>query len=240
MDFTDILKDISLLSYAGSMIKWVLGFALVGIVLIVLGHRFKLFKRNKKVPNILAKFYYVLIPLYFIFFAFKFAPIRNTQNELNRVIHKHEPIVKKYTYDFMRMVISDSSLSNKTSVKSIVNHYIEEVVEEQSKEAASKMGFGAKFLSKWDKKIKTRFLESILEKKLIEKTTGAVGLQSETGEALYEHSFSKLFKDGEVVDLIIAEINGIFSKAYTSMFIFMGFILLIPVMEIVAAKFFKY
>ena len=83
MVYLEILKDISYLSFFNAFVKWTFLFLLISIVLLIVCTRLGFFSRRTKVAKVLVKFYYVLIPIYFIVFAIKFAPIRNAQVELN-------------------------------------------------------------------------------------------------------------------------------------------------------------
>ena len=101
MKYLELFKDIDYLSYVGAFAKWIFLFLLISIILLIVGNKFNLFCREKRFANILAKSYYLIIPIYFVLFAIKFAPIRNTQNEFNRVVDKNKVVIIEFTRSFL-------------------------------------------------------------------------------------------------------------------------------------------
>lgn len=240
MDFFEFLKEINYFSYIGAFVKWTLLFLVLGIILLIVANRYKLFKRNNKTMNVLVKVWFIFIPVWFVLFAFQFAPVKNTQKEFNRLIVQHKEAATDYVYGFLSSVVSDSILVQKASIKTIVDTYLEESLNKEKEGEAKSHKKAKRFVSKIKRKIEHAFLSQILETKMLEGAAGYIGMDKETGKAVYRTSFHNLFKEGEIVDIFRGEVNHIFGFVYKSMLITFLIGLMIPVLEIIFARLFKY
>lgn len=237
MDLLELLKGINYLSFVVALVKWLAIFLVISIAILIVGSKFKLFTRKNKIANVLAKFYYAFIPIYFMFFAVKYAPVKNTQSELNKAIDNNKEVLTVYANEFVGSVISDSLLTQNTSVKDIVNKYLDTKMYSQD---TSDVKFAARFLHTMKRKIEYSFLSRLLESKAIGEVSGAVGVNKKTATALYQTNMHDLFQEGEIVDLFKLELNKLFGRIYNSMFLMFGLVLLIPGVEISLSKYFKY
>ncbi len=236
MVYLEILKDISFLSFFYAFVKWTFLFLLISIVLIIVCTRLGYFSRRTNVAKVLVKFYYILIPIYFIVFAIKFAPIRNVQVELNKSIDLNKKAISENTYCFLSSVISDSLMSQNKSPKEIVNVYLDKQI---SKKNESSGYFQSLFLTVM-KKIESGFLMQLLETKVIKESSKSIGISEKSGKSLYRTDIKSLFKEGQIVEIFKSEMNKHFYSYYKFAFSMFGLGLLIPVIEIVLAKRFKY
>lgn len=241
MDLLELLKGINYFSFVTAFAKWILILLVISGVILFLGAKFKLFTRKGKVANVLAKLYYAIIPIYFIVFAIKIAPIKNSQNELNKAIDNNKVVITEFAYDFLSSVVSDSILLQKTSVKELVNAYLDTQLNSQDSLSNSReLKFAGRFLAALKRKIEYSFLSRLVESKIINKSTGLVGINKKTGKSLYKTDMYNLFKEGEIIDVFKLELNKLFGRIYKSMFLIFGLGLLLPVFEIVLSKYLKY
>ncbi len=241
MNFLELLKNIDYFSFIAALLKWMFLFLLVSILMLIVSTRFKLFKRRTKVARILVKAYYVIVPVYFLIFALKFAPVRNSQVELNKAIDKNKKIATEFAYSFLSSVVSDSLLNQEASAKDIVNNYLNrKIYMADSLAPSEEMGIGKRFAYKVKKKLEYGFLIRLVESKIIKNASGWVGIDDKTGKALYRTDFKSLFSEGEIIEIFKRELNRIYRTIYKSMFILFAFGLLIPVFETVISKILKY
>lgn len=236
MVYLEILKDISYVSFFDAFVKWILLFLLISIVLLIVCTRLGFFSRRTKVAKVLVKFYYVLIPIYFIAFAIKFAPVRNAQVELNKSIDLNKKAISENAYSFLSSMISDSLMTQNKSTKEIVNTYLDSQI---SKNNESSGYFQSLFFTAI-KKIESGFLMRLLESEVIKESTKSIGISEKSGKSLYRTDIKSLFKEGQIVEIFKNEMNKHFYSYYKFAFFMFGLGLLIPVIEIVLAKRFKY
>lgn len=240
MEYFNLLTEINYLSFVGAFVKWILISLLLSIIVLIFATRYGLLKREKKVSRILVKLYYFVVPIYFILFAVKFAPIRNSQLQIIKIIERNETAVTNFASDFIGSVISDSMAYNTSSPKQLVNNYLENTIYTDSvkKELSGKRG--QSLILNLKKKIEFSFLCKLLESKLIKEAADLIGIKKKTGKAIYRTSFHDLFHEGELVDLLTIEINAFFNKVYKSMLIVFAFGFVFPIGEILLAKKYRY
>lgn len=232
MVYLEILKDISYVSFLDAFVKWILIFLLVSILLLVVCTRLGFFSRRTKVAKILVKLYYVLIPIYFIAFAIKFAPIRNAQVELNKSIDLNKKAISENAYSFLSSIVADSLITENKSSKEIVNAYFDNQL---SKKTESGGYFQGLFFTAL-KKVESSFLMELLESELIKESSNSIGISEKTGKSLYRSDLKTLFKEGQIVEIFKNEMNKHFYSYYKFAFLLFGLGLLIPVIEIILAK----
>lgn len=232
MVYLEILKDISYVSFLDAFVKWILIFLLVSILLLVVCTRLGFFSRRTKVAKILVKLYYVLIPIYFIAFAIKFAPIRNAQVELNKSIDLNKKAISENAYSFLSSIVADSLITENKSSKEIVNAYLDNQL---SKKSETSGYFQSLFFTAL-KKVESSFLMELLESELIKESSNSIGISEKTGKSLYRSDLKTLFKEGQIVEIFKNEMNKHFYSYYKFAFLLFGLGLLIPVIEIVLAK----
>jgi hypothetical protein len=184
--------------------------------------------------------YYIAIPIYFIVFALKFAPIRNSQIQLNKIIEDNKIVVTGFVFDFLGSVVSDSILLEESSVKQIVDDYLDEYIYTDSIESQQKNGIGRKFIYQIKKSIEFTFLSKVLEARIIKEATGLIGINKNTGKAIYKTNFHDLFHDGELVEILKMEIDSLFNKIYKSMIVVFLIGLIFPAIEILLSRYYKY
>ena len=240
MDYINILTEINYLSYVGAFVKWILFFFILSIIILIVSSRFGLFKRQKKTSKILVKMYYILIPIYFVIFAVKFAPIRNSQIQINKLIDNNKVVITDFAFDFLNSAVSDRILQGELSVEQIVSNYLNEVVYTDSIKSKVKSGFGRKFLYKIKKEIEFSYLSKLLESRIIKEATSLAGINKKTGKAIYKTSFHDLFEQGELVEILKVEIDSFFAKLYNSMFVVFMIGFIFPAIEILLSKRYKY
>lgn len=241
MDYLELLKNIDYFSFVTAYIKWIFLFLVISVVILIVGTKLNLFKRRTKVARILVKAYYILLPLYFLFFAFKFAPIRNSQLEINKAIDDNKEVATEFAYNFLSSIVSDSLLMQEVSAKDIVNAYLnKKILETDSLSNQKGLKIGKRFIYKIKRKLEYGFLIRLMESKIIKKASGWAGIDDKTGKALYRTDLKSLFSEGEIIDIFKWELNRIYRAIYKSMFILFSLVLLIPVFEIVLAKSIKY
>ncbi len=242
MDYLKLLTEINYLSYVTAYAKWISLFLIISIVILIICNKLKLFKRRTKAARILVKLYFVIIPIYFIVFAIKYAPVKNTQVEVNKAIDKHKEVATDFAYRFLNSIVSDSLLSQNISTKEIVNKYLDNYIYKTDSITveASDYNFIQGLFHKTKRKIEYRFLIGILESKIIEEATKFVGISEKTGKALYQTGLYDLFKEGEIVEIFRNEMNKYFRHFYRLMFLVFFLGLLIPGIEIILAKTIKY
>jgi hypothetical protein len=236
MHFTDILKDINYLSYIGAFSKWIIISLLIsGTILFICGY-FNLFKRNNKLANILTKFYYGIIPIYFFIFAIKIAPIHNTQKELNSVIEENQANLTTYTSNFLNYISSNNTSIDSSSVQGIIKNFI------AKNEPKSHDGFkfGKQVLKNIKMKLEEKFLYKITERIIAKKAIDVIGLDKKSSEKIIQLSLNELFNEGEIVGIFQTQVNRIFRGIYKSIFIMFLIGLFIPIIEITLAKTLKY
>ena len=241
MDFYEFIKQIDYFSFITAYVKWTLLFLVLSIILLIVCTRLGLFKRNTKTARILVKAYYVLIPIYFMWFAVYYAPLKNTQDEINRWINENKPAITDFTFNFLNTAVSDSLLSQNRSAKDIVDNYLDNYLAAADSLTKSKdMGWIEGFFMKIKRKLEYSFLIRIVESEIIEAATELIGLSGRSGKTLYRSDFKELFQEGEIVDVFTAEINKYFNSYFwfTFSLFFLG--LLVPAIEIILAKRMKY
>lgn len=236
MVYLEILKDISYLSFFNAFVKWTFLFLLISIVLLIVCSRLGFFSRRTKVAKVLVKFYYVLIPIYFIVFAIKFAPIRNAQVELNKSIDLNKKAISENAYSFLSTMISDSLMTQNKSTKEIVDTYLDSQISKNNESS----GYFQSLFFTVIKKIESSFLKRLLESEVIKESTESIGISEKTGKSLYRKDIKSLFKEGQIVEIFKNEMNKHFYSYYKFAFLLFGLGLLIPVIEIILAKRFKY
>ena len=240
MDYIDILAEINYLSYIGAFIKWILLFLVLSVIVLISSSRLGLFKRQKKISRVLVKLYYIVIPIYFIIFAIKFAPVRNSHTQINKVIEDNKVAVTDFAFDFLNSAISDSVLQGELSVQQTVANYLNKTVYSDSTDNQSKKGYGRKFLYKFKKKIEFSYLSKVLESRVVKEATSLVGINKKTGKAIYKTSFHDLFEHGELVEILTMVIDSFFYKVYKSMIIMFLIGLIFPTIEILLSRHYKY
>ena len=242
MDYLNLLTEIDYLSYVIAFAKWIFLFLIISIIVLIICNKLSLFKRRTKTARILVKLYFVIIPIYFIVFAVKFAPVKNTQIEINKGIDAHKEVVTDFAYQFLSSIVSDSVLCQNHSTKEIVNGYLDNYIYKADSiiAEASDYNFIQGLFYKTKRQIEYSFLIGILESEIIEEATSFVGISKKTGKALYRTDLYDLFKEGEIVEIFRDEMNKYFRQFYW--FLFLGFLvgLLIPGIEIILAKTLKY
>lgn len=240
MEYIDILTEINYLSYIGAFVKWITIFFILSVLILILITKLGLLKRQKKVARILVKLYYVVVPFYFVIFAVKFAPVRNSQVQLHKVVENHKVEVAGFAYGFLDKIVADSIKLEDLSVKQIVDNYLEKITYADSVQDKDKSGFGKQLIYKFKKRIEYSFLSRILESKIIRESTEVIGIKKTTGKAIYKTNFRELFKEGELVGILQKEINDLFNKLYMSMLVVFLIGLIIPVIEIALSRYYKY
>lgn len=241
MEYVEILKDIDYFSFVTAFAKWMFLFFAISVILLIICTRLGFFKRRTKIAKYSVLLYYVLIPIYFVGFAVKYAPIKNAQIELNNSIDENKQVISDFAYNFVSSIVSDSLLAQESSAKDIVNNYLDHYVSTKDSITESKTSrFFNKFFKKIKRKIEYSFLIRIVESEIIEESSKWIGISEKTGKDLYRTNFNKLFEEGELVEIFKHEMNKYF-RAYFR-FTFMLFLLglLIPIIEIVLAKIIKY
>jgi hypothetical protein len=241
MDYLETLKSINYFSFVTAFVKWIFLFLAISIILLIVCRRIGLFKRRTKTARYLVKIYYILIPIYFIVFAIKLAPIKTAQNEINNLIDKNKAVISNYTFKFANSMVSDSILAQKSSAKEIVGHYLEHYVSKMDSLTEPKTNeFFEGFFTKIKRKIEYGFLIKIVESKAIEQSAKWIGISEKTEKTLYRTNFNKLFHEGELVELYKIEVNRYFRSYFRFTFLIFTLGLLIPTIEIILAKIFKY
>ncbi|MCT4639011.1 MAG: hypothetical protein N4A72_15015 [Bacteroidales bacterium] len=241
MDYLEILKDINYFSFVTAFVKWVLLSLSISLIALIICAYIGLFERRTKIARYLVKIYYILIPIYFVVFAIKYAPIKNLQIEINNSIDENKEVISDFTYKFVSTVVSDSLLRQESSVKDIVNNYLDYYVSTtDSVNKPQKSMFLDGFFTKIRRKIEYSFLVIIVESEIIERLSQWVGVSKKTGKELYQTDFNKLFKEGELVEIFKNEINKYFRGYFRFTFLIFSLGLLIPVIEIILAKVIRY
>lgn len=241
MDFVELVKEVNYFSFITALAKWVFLFLLVSILLLIMGKKFGLFKRRTKIANGLVKFYYVLIPLYFVIFAFKYAPVKNSQQEMNKAVDNRKEVIIQFTYEFLNTIISDSLLAQKSSARDLVNGYLDaHIYAKYSLTQSQDLGIGEKILYKIKRTVEFSFLSSLVESKILNKTSELLRIDEKTGRKLYETNLYDMFKEGEIVEIFKIELNKVYSSYYKSLFLLFGIGLLVPVLEIILSRVLKY
>lgn len=241
MDYFEILKDINYFSYVTAFAKWIFLFLVISVVILIVGTRLGFFKRRTKIADYLVKLYYLLIPLYFAGFALKYAPIKNTQIELNKSIDENKQVITDFTFEFVSSIVSDSIIDQEHSAKDIVNQFLDNYVSSMNSITEPETNrFFNRFFLKIKRKLEYGFLIRLVESKVIEKSSKCIGLSEKTGKALYKTDFKKLFKEGELVEIFKSEMNKYFHAYFRFSFFIFSLGLFIPVIEIILAKIFKY
>lgn len=236
MVYLEILKDISYVSFFDAFVKWILIFLLISIGLLIVCTRLGFFSRRTKIAKILVKFYYVLIPIYFIVFAIKFAPVRNAQVELNKSIDLNKKAISENAYSFLSSMISDSLLTQNKSTKEIVDTYLDSQIAKKNESS----GYFQSLFFTAIKKIESGILMRLLESEVIKESSNSIGISEKSGKSLYHTDIKTLFKEGQIVEIFKNEMNKHFYSYYKFAFFMFGLGLLIPIIEIVLAKRFKY
>jgi len=241
MDYLEILKDINYFSFVTAFAKWIFLFLTISVILLIICTRLGLFKRRTKTARFLVKIYYILIPIYFVGFAIKYAPIKNSQIEINNSIDENKQVISDFAFKFVSSIVSDSLLTQKRSAKDIVNHYLDYYVSTMDSITKPKTSrFFEGFFMKIKRKIEYSFLIRIVESEIIEKSTKWIGISEKTGKALYRTDFNELFKEGELVEIFKIEMNKYFRAYFRITFLIFSLGLLIPTIEIILAKIIKY
>lgn len=241
MDYIEFLKDMNYASFVTAFAKWILLFLLISIILLIICTRLGLFKRRTKTARILVKTYYIIIPIYFVFFAIKYAPIKNAQIEMNNSIDANKQVITDFAFKFVSAVVSDSLMGQNLSAKMIVKNYLDSQMAKLDSVTKPKSGsFFERYYMKIINKVEYGFLLQIIESKIIEKSKKHIGMSEKTTKALYQTDFNKLFKEGELVELFKMELNAYYRSYFRFAFLIFGFGLLIPAIEIILAKKFKY
>ncbi|MBN1990557.1 MAG: hypothetical protein JW783_14230 [Bacteroidales bacterium] len=241
MDYFEIVKGINYFSFVTAFAKWIFLFFSLSVVILIVCTRLGLFKRNAKVARYLVKIYYILIPIYFVGFAIKYAPLKNSQIEINRSIDNNKQVISDFAYRFVSSVISDSILTQESSAKDIVNRYLDcymLTMDSITKPKTSRFFEG--FFLEIKRNIEYRFLVRVVESKVIDRSAEWVGISKKSGKALYRTHFNELFKEGELVEIFKAELNRYFSRYFRFAFMIFALGLLIPTIEIVLSKIIKY
>jgi len=241
MDYIEILNGINYYSFAIAFAKWIFLFLAISIILLIVCTRIGLFKRRTKIARYLVKMYYVLIPIYFVGFAIKFAPIKNLQIEINNSIDENKHVISDFTFRFVNTIVSDSLLAQKSSAKDLVNHYLDDYVSTIDSITKPKTNrFFEGFFMKIKRKIEYGFLIRIIESEVIEKSAKLIGISENSGRALYRSDFNELFHEGELVEIFKLEMNNYFQEYFKFTFLIFALGLLIPTLEIILAKIFNY
>ncbi len=241
MDYLEILKDINYFSFVTAFAKWIFLFLTVSVVILIVCTRLGLFRRKAKVARYLVKLYYILIPIYFVGFAIKYAPIKNSQIEINKSIDENKQVISDFTFKFFSSIVSNSVLTKESSAKDIVNQYLDNYVSTMDSITKPKTSiFFEGFFMKIKRKIEYSFLIRIVESEIIEKSTKWVGISEKTGKALYRTDFNDLFHEGELVEIFKIEMNKYFRAYFRFTFLIFVLGLLIPTIEIILAKIIKY
>ena len=241
MDYIELLKDVDYFSFIIAIAKWMFIFLVISIMVLVIGTKLKLFKRRTKVAKVLVKLYYILIPLYFMLFAIKYAPIKNSQIEINKVIDENKEIATEFVHDFVGAVASEALLTQETSAKDLVNSYLDTYVyKADSLPQPEDLNIGKRFIYKIKREIEFNYLIVVKESKIIKEAVNLVGIDEQTGKDLYRTDFKNLFSEGEIVDIFKKQLNRTYRSIYKSMFILFLIGLLIPGIEIVLARIYKY
>ncbi|MBI1306301.1 MAG: hypothetical protein GC181_06775 [Bacteroidetes bacterium] len=241
MDFIGIFSDINYSSFVLVFVKWILLALAVSILILILCYKSGFFKRNTKTARYLVKAYFILIPVYFIVFAIKYAPVRNLQYEINHSIDKHKQAITNYASDVAGRMISDSLVMQQSSAQDMVNYFLASVP--KSADSDSQNGtknFFHKYLISIEQNLKFRFLVRIAEKVLVSNASEYLGLHKETGKSLYQTKLHDLIKKGQIVEIFKKELNTYFSHYYRILFILFLLGLLIPVTEIILSRIFRY
>jgi len=241
MDYIEILKDINYFTFVTAFAKWIFLFLIISAILLIVCTQIGLFKRRTKVARYLVKIYYFLIPIYFVGFAIKYAPIKNSQIEINNSIDENKKVISDFAFEFVNSIVSDSLLSQETSTKDIVNHYLDYYV--STRDSITKpqtSSFFKGFFMKIKRKIEFSFLIRIVESEIVEKSARWIGISEKTGKALYRTDFNELFHEGELVEIFKLEMNKYFRAYFRFTFLIFALGLLIPTIEITLAKIIKY
>ncbi|QXP61561.1 hypothetical protein [Olleya sp. HaHaR_3_96] len=241
MNYLEILKDINYFSFIAAFAKWILLFLVISIIILIVCKRTGLFKRRTKTASYLVKIYYILIPIYFVVFAIKYAAIKNTQIEINNSIDVNKQLISAFTFHFINTIVSDSLLSQDNSAKDIVNHYLDKYTHSIDTMPDNKIfSVFQSFFIKTKRKVEYSFLMQILESKIIEKSVKSIGISQNSGQALYQTDFNQLFHEGALVDIFKTEMNSYFRTYFKFSFLFFLLGLLIPTIEIILAKKLQY
>lgn len=242
MDYIELLKNFNYLSYIAAFAKWILLFLIISIAILITCNKYRLFKRRTKVARILVKFYFIIIPIYFVLFATKYAPIKNTQIQINRAIDENKEIVTDFAYNFLSSIVSDSILCQNSSTKDIVNNYLDNSISkvDSSLEESRSYKFIKKIFYNIKRKIEFSFLKGVLESEIIREATNLIGISKKTGKTLYRTGLYDLFKEGEIVEIFKMEMNRYFRTYFRFSFFIFFLGLLLPTIEIILAKTLKY
>jgi hypothetical protein len=241
MDFIEIIKDINYFSYVIAFAKWIFIFLMLSVVLLIVCARLGFFKRNAKIARYLVNAYYILIPIYFVGFALKYAPIKNTQIEINKSIDENKQVISDFAYKFISSIVSDSVLSQENSAKDIVNQYLDNCITSIDTVAKPKANrFFGGFFMKIKRKLEYSFLIRLVESEIIEESAQLIGLSKKTGKALYRTDLNQLFMAGGLVEIFKMEMNKYFRAYFRFSFFIFSLGLLIPTIEIILAKTLKY
>lgn len=234
-----IFTEIDYFSYITSLFKWIFIFLTISIFLLVFCHKKGLFRRNNKVVNVLTFIYYIGIPLHFIVFAVQFAPIRNTQNQINEIIENNKTEICEFAGSFLEsfdIEESTKNLSMQQAVDDEINKFLDQMETDNAEGAVEEKSFWGDI----KRKITFKFLSKVVEKGIISETTEKSGLKKSSGKKVYKSSLHDLFTKGEIVEIFQTELNKIFYKLYFSLFLAFLIGLLIPTIETSLAKYFKY
>ena len=167
MDYLEILKDINYFSFVTAFAKWIFLFFAVSVIILIVCRRLGLFKRNSEVARYLVKIYYILIPIYFVGFAIKYAPLKNLQIEINKSIDENKQVISDFTYNFISPIVSDSLLTQDYSAKDIVNRYLDNYLSTKDSITEPKTNrFFEGFFIKIKRKLERSFLIRIVESRV--------------------------------------------------------------------------
>lgn len=241
MDYYEILKDINYFSFVTAFAKWIFLFLAISVIILIVCTRLGLFKRNTTIAGYLVKIYYILIPIYFVGFAIKYAPIKNSQIEMNKSIDENKQVITDFAYKFISSIASDSLVSQDYSAKDYVNQYLDNYMSTMDSITKPKTSsFFEGFFTKIKRKLEYSFLIRLVESEIVEKSAELIGISEKTGKALYRTDLNELFMEGELVEIFKMEMNKYFRGYFSFLFLIFSLGLLIPTIEIILAKTIKY
>ena len=229
-----ILESSASLGFSG-LIKVLIGavlFLIVGVVLVIILGRKKVFKRSSTVWNVLTGIYYAYIPIVFAIFGGILGGIYGANRAVTSTIEKQgqafvEAVMPEIP-EFLEYLGKNQDSLAGYSTGDLIDKYFEEEGEKDESTYAKLVNKGGKWV-----------LEGTLDA-LVNYSADKIGVEEETAEltvdAIMELDLEKL--DESVSKIVVQGINhqanGFFKTLYISVLIKILIFLAIPIIETIA------
>ncbi|MDR0651715.1 MAG: hypothetical protein LBG12_00265 [Synergistaceae bacterium] len=207
-----------------------------GIVLVVLLGRFGVFRRRKKVHNILAKLWYAYIPILFAVTFSAWFTISYARSMLFGIVETARPEITEASVALAEIVLDElGAESGSIEVEHVITLVGGQIDEYFGTSVMSRIAGKSGYIAKIANAVRPYAVNSLTDyiaKRLRSAAAGSLNLPEERIIEFWNTDILTALESGLVVDIILAQIEARIASAYKSVKIFFAVFALIPCAEI--------